>query len=129
MAIFDEVAVARQTVPSCFTYSHRSIPAVFSLAGIALTLMLVVRARPATAQAVKAKLHGTVTDNTGAVIPKATVIAIQVESGQSATAVSSKSGEYVLPNFPVGAYVVKVTAPGFKTYSRTGIVLQVSNDL
>ena len=106
------------------------------LASLAVTIcmglanLLVLHAPTAIAQAVaNAKIHGIVTDQSGAVVPKATVVATQIESGQSSTAVSSDSGEYVLPSLPVGAYVVKITAPGFQTYSRTGVVLQVSNDI
>jgi hypothetical protein len=55
-------------------------------------------------------------------------VATQIESGASATAVSSEAGSYLLTNLPVGAYTVKVTAKGFQTYNRSGIVLQVSND-
>ena len=112
---------------------HRQMPRQLSCM---LLIFLIVcgtfplSSRSAAAQAVSsAKIHGVVTDISGAVVPNATVVATQVESGQSLTAVSSTSGEYVLANLPVGDYVVKVTAPGFQTYSRTGVVLQVSNDL
>ena len=84
----------------------------------------------ARAQAVSnAKMHGVITDATGAVVPNAMVTATQTESAQTFTTVSSSSGEYILPNLAVGAYAVKITAPGFQTYNRTGILLQVSNDL
>ncbi len=84
----------------------------------------------AAAQAVSnAKMHGVITDATGAVVPGAVVVATQVESGQTATAIASGDGSFILPVLPVGAYTVKVTAPGFQTYNRTGILLQVSNDL
>ncbi len=76
-----------------------------------------------------AKLHGVVTDATGAIVPHAVITATLAESGQSATAVASDSGTYVLPTLPVGTYSVKITAPGFQTSVQTGILLQVSNDL
>ncbi len=86
--------------------------------------------RSAMAQAVSnAKIHGVVTDVSGAVVPNATVVATQIASGQSVTVISSATGEFILPNLPVGDYALKFTAAGFQTYSRTGIVLQVSNDL
>ncbi|WP_198152183.1 TonB-dependent receptor [Granulicella tundricola] len=75
-----------------------------------------------------AKMHGTVTDSTGAVIPNATVVATQLDSNATATAISSDSGSFTLTNLPVGAYSIKISAPGFQTYTRTGITLQVSND-
>ena len=84
----------------------------------------------ASAQAVSnAKMHGVVSDSSGALVPNATIVATQTDSGQTATAMTTSSGDFILPNLPVGPYNVKVTAAGFQTYSRTGIVLQVSNDL
>ncbi|MFC6647189.1 carboxypeptidase regulatory-like domain-containing protein [Granulicella cerasi] len=73
-------------------------------------------------------MHGTIADSTGAVISGATIVATQTESGATVTAVSGDNGSYTLPNLPVGPYTVKVTAAGFQAFSRTGIVLQVSND-
>jgi Carboxypeptidase regulatory-like domain len=73
-------------------------------------------------------MHGTVSDNTGAVISGASVVATQNASGTTVTAVTPDTGSYVLSNLPVGAYTVKVTAMGFQAYSLTGIVLEVSND-
>ena len=85
---------------------------------------------PASAQAVSnAKMHGIITDSTGALVPHAPIVATQTQSGQTVMAVTTSSGDFILPNLPVGPYVVKVSAPGFQSYSRTGIVLQVSNDL
>lgn len=87
-------------------------------------------ARTAEAQAVaNAKMHGTVTDSSGAIIPKATVTAVQTESGATVVAITSDAGSFLLPNLPVGSYTLKIAAPGFQTYSRTGILLQVSNDI
>ena len=109
---------------------QRSYVCLGTLARLTLTLSSIVTLEHAMAQAVSnAKIHGVVTDNTGAVIPKATVVATQTGSGQSSTALSSDSGEYILPNLPVGDYILNFTAPGFQTYKRTGVVLQVSNDL
>ena len=77
---------------------------------LAFLILLVSSTLPglhsAKAQAVSsAKIHGVVTDTSGAVVPNATVVATQVGSGQSATTVSSPAGEFLLPNLPVGAYV------------------------
>jgi hypothetical protein len=53
------------------------------------------------------KIHGTVTDTTGAVVPGATIVATQIESGASGTAVSNEAGSYLLTNLPVGGYTVR----------------------
>lgn len=84
----------------------------------------------AAAQAVaSAKMHGIVTDSTGAVVPNAQVTATQTASGFSSTVTSDATGLYTLPNLPVGPYTLKATAPGFSGFTQSGIVLQVSNDV
>jgi hypothetical protein len=75
------------------------------------------------------RMHGEVTDSSGAAIPGAVVTATQTESGTTATATASSTGSYTLPNLQVGPYTVTVSAPGFQTYQQSGIVLQVSNDV
>jgi hypothetical protein len=124
-----EAGMAKQKLASVEP-RQKSRTMLETLVRLALVIVCSMSVSQAMAQAVSnAKIHGVVTDNSGAVVPQATITATQVASGQSLSAVSSASGEYVLANLPVGDYVVKVTAPGFQTYSRTGVVLQVSNDL
>ncbi len=45
------------------------------------------------------------------------------------TAVSSDSGDYVLPALPLESFGIKISAPGLQTTVQTGIDLQASNDL
>ena len=65
----------------------------------------------------------------GAVVPHALISATLTESGQVITAVSSNSGDYVLPALPPGSFGIKISAPGFQNTVQTGIDLQRSNDL
>jgi hypothetical protein len=104
---------------------------VCAAALLSVPVTLAVTSAPiAEAQAVgNAKMHGIVADPTGAIIPGATLVATRLESDTSTTATSSDTGRYVLPNLPDGAYAIRITAPGFQTYNRTGIALQVSNDV
>jgi len=72
-----------------------------------------------------AEIAGTITDPTGAVIPRAT-IEIR-ELGETATnklrkAVSNDRGEFSLAALPPGRYKVSVTSPGFNT-STTQLTL------
>jgi len=83
----------------------------------------------AAGQAVNtAQMHGTVTDPTGAAIVSAQVKATQTATGMARTTVSGPDGSFALPNLPVGPYSLEVTASGFQTYRRDGIVLQVSEN-
>src|SRR5206468_4241107 len=61
----------------------------------------------------------------GAVLPGVTVTATQTNTGFSRTDVTDAAGSYVMPNHPIGPYRLEVALQGFRTYVRTGIVLQV----
>jgi hypothetical protein len=76
-----------------------------------------------------AQLSGLVTDPSGAAIPNAKVTATQTATGAIRTTITRTDGRYVLPNLPVGPYDLSVQAKGFRSYSRTGILLQVSDNL
>ena len=72
-------------------------------------------------QAVYGSLYGTVTDNTGAVIPNATVTVTDAAKGTSVTATSNASGGYTVEHMIPDLYNIKVTAQGFKTFETKGI--------
>ena len=82
------------------------------------------------AQAVaNAQVTGRVTDSSGAPVTAAQVKAIETGKQQVHTTSSDDQGRYVIPNLPVGSYVLEVQAPGFKTHNQTGILLQVGNNV
>jgi hypothetical protein len=87
-------------------------------------LVLACRTDLALAQAT-AELNGRVTDESDAVLPGVTVTATQTETGFTRTVVTDGTGAYVMPNLPTGPYRLDVSLQGFKSYSQTGIVLQV----
>jgi hypothetical protein len=70
-----------------------------------------------------AKIVGTVTDTSGAVIPSATVTATQTQTGTATTVTSGADGAYVFPALLPSDYTIKVSAKDFENYSQTGIVL------
>src|SRR5262245_54228034 len=74
------------------------------------------------------QISGDVVDPSGAAIPGATINATQVDTGLTRSAISGPDGAYVLPNLPVGPYRLEVSAKGFQTHARTGIVLQVNSN-
>ncbi len=73
-----------------------------------------------------AQISGTVKDQSGAVLPGAEIKATQTATGALRAALSNETGAYILPNLPIGPYLVEVSLPGFRTYVQSGIVLQVS---
>ncbi len=61
------------------------------------------------------ELRGTVSDPTGAAIPKATVTLTNLETRQVRTQSASSEGEFSFNLLSIGGYEVEVAAPGFST--------------
>jgi Carboxypeptidase regulatory-like domain/TonB dependent receptor/TonB-dependent Receptor Plug Domain len=76
-------------------------------------------------QVVGATLSGTVTDQSGAVIPNAQVSIKNVATGVTRDLSTDAAGFYTAPNLLAGAYEVTTSAQGFATQVRTGITLTV----
>ena len=80
----------------------------------------------ARAQQITGSIRGTVTDPVGATVAGAAVSAIHVETGLTRTAVTDRSGDYVLLELPVGRYRLEASAKGFQSYIQQGITLDVN---
>ena len=75
-----------------------------------------------------AQINGTVADATGAVLPGVEVTATQTATGAVRNAVTNETGGYTMPNLPIGPYRLEASLPGFRTFSQTGIVLNVGTN-
>ena len=89
-------------------------------------LGLILAAVTASAQGSIGQINGTVRDDSGGVLPGATVTATQTATGFERSAVTDAEGAYTLPNLPLGPYRLEVALTGFRTYAQTGITLQVN---
>ena len=92
----------------------------------ALAALLVTSS--ALAQVPTGTILGTVKDGQGAVVPGATVAATNLGTQFSRNTVTDDAGEYALRLLPVGNYKVEVGIPGFKTFTQTGIQLEVGRN-
>jgi hypothetical protein len=93
-------------------------------------VLLLLMAGNARAQlAGTGNIQGTVTDATGAVVPNAAITLTNTATGVKRTVQSDGAGVYLFPNIEVGTYDLQVTAPTFKTYVQTGIVLEVGSNI
>src|SRR4030095_11816753 len=68
-------------------------------------------------------IEGTVTDESGAVLPGVVVTVTNVDTGETRSVVASDRGVYRPPLLPLGAYRVSAELQGFKKYDRAGISL------
>jgi hypothetical protein len=93
------------------------------LMGAVLTVLV---SFPVAAQQITGSIRGTVVDPVGASVQGASISAIQVETGLTRSAVTNRSGEYVLVELPVGHYRLQATAKGFRSYIQQGIGLDVN---
>ncbi len=80
-------------------------------------------------QSVRGTILGTVTDSSGAVIKGAHVTVQQTATGLARTEVTNDSGEYSIPQLPVGPYLITAEQSGFKKTERTGVELRVDDRL
>jgi outer membrane receptor protein involved in Fe transport len=80
------------------------------------------------AQLSTASMFGTITDATGATVPNATVTLTQTDTNFTRTTTTKTDGSYREEFLPIGPYKVSVSAAGFKTLQRSGIVLSVMQD-
>jgi hypothetical protein len=94
-----------------------------------IAVALFVVAVAAFAQSDRGTITGTITDQAGAVVAAAAVEAKNVDTGAVFPAASTGTGNYTIPQLPVGNYEISATVPGFKKYVRTGIAVQVAQTL
>ena len=92
------------------------------LSMLALVFFLALRCG---AQSTTADLVGSVLDPSGAAIPGATIVAINVGTNVEHRAVSERNGEYRLGQLPPGEYTISVEATGFSKLVQSGVALQV----
>src|SRR5207249_4467971 len=76
-----------------------------------------------------ARILGTVTDPTGAVIPGATVSIIDKDRGLARTLTTEEAGLYNAPNLIPGTYTVRAELPGFKRLDRENVVVEVGSEI
>src|SRR5437762_9155224 len=99
-----------------------------ALLGFLLLAVLAVP-RPARAQATTGTISGTVTDESKAVLPGATVRVKNVETGATRTLVTDDRGRFRALELPPGLYSVFAELPGFTTAGRENLTLEIGRDV
>jgi hypothetical protein len=88
---------------------------------VALVAGVLLAVAPATAQVLYGTVVGTVTDPTGAAIPKASVTVVNTATGLSRQVTTDETGYFSVPNLLQGTYDITVSASGFKPFTRRGV--------
>src|SRR5215468_10714059 len=93
-----------------------------------LSLVLaLLAASPALAQT--GQINGAITDNTGAVVPGATVKALEVATGLSRDTVTGADGRFTFTSLRPTTYDITAELTGFRTSTRKGVLLQANENL
>ncbi len=75
---------------------------------------------------VTASIAGTVTDQTGAVVPEADVKLVNQATQFTRIVKTNAGGEYIASAIPPGGYTITVSKSGFQQLERTGVELAVA---
>jgi hypothetical protein len=97
---------------------------VFAVAALILALAI-----PAAAQDFRGRINGTVTDNSGAVLPGVTVTATSPALMQPQAQITGEDGTYRFIALPAGTYVLNFEIQGFQTLKREGIRVVINTTL
>lgn len=92
-------------------------------------LFLIACAWSAFGQTDRGTITGTVSDPTNAVIPGASVVATNAETGAKYETVSTETGNFTLAQLPSGVYQLSAELPGFKKYVRQGLTIQAAQTI
>lgn len=103
----------------------RSVASTRSLIRLAITLFVAFAAVSAHAQFNNGAIAGTLRDNSGAVIPNATVTIRNVDTGVTTELKTNSDGAYEALALIPGTYSVEATAPGFNTAKNASVEVHV----
>jgi hypothetical protein len=96
---------------------------------VLLALVWGVSASVAAQTASTGAVAGTISDNTGAVLPGVTVTVTNQSTGEARTANTGTDGSYAVPLLTPGNYHVEAVLSGFKAITRTGVQVNVTERL
>jgi hypothetical protein len=96
---------------------------------ILFVLIAVVFVVSAARAEVGGKITGVVEDQTGSVIPGAAVVVTNTQTGIKLTATTDQDGVFTFPVLSVGQYQIDVTANAFRSYRKTGLVIDINSAL
>ena len=100
---------------------RRLLTSLFRKRVIPWTGILLAVTLPAAGQVLTSRVDGTVLDQSGAVVPGASVTLMNVETNVTRETVTNEVGLYVFPQVPQGSYQITTQPSGFKTALVEGV--------
>jgi Carboxypeptidase regulatory-like domain len=76
-----------------------------------------------------ATITGIVTDSADALVPGVAIKIRNIDTNIERSVVTNHEGSYTVTNLPPGPYEMTADKPGFRTYQKSGIVLEVQQIL
>src|SRR6187431_3460225 len=91
---------------------------------VAFVFLAFVISSPAWARQVTSSIAGVVKDSAGGVVPGATVVVTNPDTGAKFDAITSSTGTFNVPALQTGRYTVTVSLQGFKTTVLSDVRVQ-----
>src|SRR5258707_440761 len=113
-------------VLNCRSLSARCMTLV---ADVSFLILVCSSTAGAQLSKVGATLEGTVSDSSGAVIPKATITLRNTLTNQFRAVTADDRGFFRADELPVGTYEVRVEYPGFAPYRHIGVALSLGQSV
>src|SRR6266478_9838039 len=105
----------------------RSRASKFSIVGLLAALLVTFTAVPSAngQSTTDGAIGGTVTDQSGGVVPNAAVSSRNLGTASSSSAFTDGSGRYVLAHLQPGLYSLEISRTGFGVFKATNITVEV----
>ena len=101
---------------------------VFSLLALGSSVLWLATPK-ALAQETRGQILGRVVDSSGAVVPGATLKALNTDPKVEASSATNDSGDYILPFLLSGTYNVSAEMKGFKTSVEKGVLVRLADKI
>jgi hypothetical protein len=91
-----------------------------------MLVALLMLAFAAWAQQDRGAFTGTVSDQSGSLVPGVKVTVVNTETNATYETVTNEVGQYRVPNLPIGTYRLTFESTGFKSHVREGVTLNIA---
>src|ERR1044072_2473763 len=94
----------------------------------AMLTVIIALASLANAQTITGSISGAVMDQTGGMIPGATVTLTSEKTGQARGSISDSEGRFNFAALQPGPYALKIERVGFQTLEQRGVILSANEN-